>query len=188
MKLLRVAITATLAAGAVGLWRQRREAMEARVAGVPPRRPAGDEESAGMGELARSLAAWVPTRPRGRLGRLAVGVWASPLTLVGVALGLLSGARPRWCQRYGCVVFEGAGGIHGRILESVGARANAIGQAVIVRGEDAPDHLLAHEAVHVRQAERFGALLFPLYLWLGARYGYRDHPLERAARLGARLS
>ncbi|MEX0705789.1 MAG: hypothetical protein WD041_04155, partial [Nitriliruptoraceae bacterium] len=46
--------------------------------------------------------------------------------------------------------------------------------------------LLAHEAVHVRQFERLGPLMVPVYLWLAARHGYRDHPLERAARLGAR--
>lgn len=141
-----------------------------------------------MGAVARSLATWVPVRPQSRFGRLCAALWASPLTGVGVALGLLSGGRPRWCEQHGCLVFEGAGGISGRVLESVGARANAIGQAVVVRGSDAPARLLAHEAVHVRQAERLGALLFPLYLWLSARYGYRDHPLERAARLGARLS
>jgi hypothetical protein len=38
----------------------------------------------------------------------------------------------------------------------------------------------------MRQAERLGPLLVPTYLWLNAWYGNRDHPLERAARTGAR--
>ena len=45
--------------------------------------------------------------------------------------------------------------------------------------------LWAHELVHVRQAEIFGAFMAPLYLWLLARHGYHSHPMEMAARLGA---
>jgi hypothetical protein len=82
----------------------------------------------------------------------------------------------------------GVGGPSGLALRSVGADANAIGAVVLCRQPDPPRFLLAHEVVHVRQAERLGPLLLVGYLWLAARYGYRDHPLERAARVGARAS
>jgi hypothetical protein len=57
---------------------------------------------------------------------------------------------------------------------------------VLCRTSQPSAALLDHEALHVRQAERLGPLLFPVYVWLNAVYGYRDHPLERGARLGAR--
>lgn len=185
-RLLSAAVVATLGAGAVAVWRQRQEAVRARAAGTPPRRPAGTEDGEHLDVTGRALAEWVPTRPTTRAGRVAAAVWASPLTLVGLVFGVLSGGTPRWDPGHGCVVFERSGGVSGWILERIGARANAIGQVVVVRGGDGGTALLAHEAVHVRQAERLGPLLFPLYVWLGARYGYADHPLERAARRGAR--
>jgi hypothetical protein len=113
-------------------------------------------------------------------------VWAAPLTSIGFLMALAAGRRPRWSDEHRCWVVEGVRGPSGVALRTVGADANAIGQVVLSRSTISSRALLAHEAVHVRQAERLGPLLFPAYLWLAARYGYRDHPLERAARLGAR--
>jgi hypothetical protein len=185
--LLRLAGWATIVAGIVGVARQRAEAQRvargeltpaARVVDDVPRRP--------YGALSRHLATWVPEPPRTPAGRLLGVAWASPLTLVGGAVALLSGRLPRWDPTLGCLVARDVGGPSRLALRSVGAQANAIGHVILARGTAPSPPLLAHEAVHVRQAERLGPLLVPTYLWLGARHGYRDHPLERAARLGAR--
>jgi hypothetical protein len=56
---------------------------------------------------------------------------------------------------------------------------------VVTTRSDPSPSLIAHELVHTRQAERFGVGFGPVYVGLLARYGYRQHPMERAARLGA---
>jgi hypothetical protein len=179
------ALLATLGAGLVGVLRQRREVAHVR-SGVRPRFGDPSVPIRGGGPVARRLAHWVPAPPRSRAGRFVAAVWASPLTLVGLLMALAAGRRPRWSATHRCWVVDGVRGPSGVALRTVGAEANAIGQVVLSRSVTSAPALLAHEAVHVRQAERLGPLLFPLYLWLGARYGYRDHPLERAARLGSR--
>jgi hypothetical protein len=78
------------------------------------------------------------------------------------------------------------GGPSALVLGLVGAGANTIGQVVLCRDAEPSRALLDHEAVHVRQAERLGPLLVPTYLWWNAIHGYRDNPLEHAARRGAR--
>ncbi|MFA9428920.1 hypothetical protein [Egicoccus sp. AB-alg2] len=180
-RLLWIGLLATLAAGLVGAARQRREVVHPGSATRPPTSPPPRQ-----GPLGRRLSAWVPAPPRTRLGRVAAFVWASPLTAVGLLVALVSGGRPRWQPQYGCFVTEGVRGPSAAALRIVGAQANAIGHVVLSREGTSAPALLAHEAVHVRQAERLGPLLFPLYLWLSARYGYRHHPIEQAARLGAR--
>lgn len=184
---VRRLVAATLTAGLVGLARQRAEAERVRrgeltppgtVVDEAPRRP--------YGPVTRWFATWLPAPPRSRAARLAAAVWASPLTLAGALVAVASGRVPRWDGRLGCFVARGVGGASRFALRRVGAQANAIGHVVLAVGDEPSPALLAHEAVHVRQAERLGPLLFPVYLWLGAWHGYRDHPLERAARLGAR--
>jgi hypothetical protein len=186
-RLVRLLVAATLVAGVVGLIRQRAEAERVRRGELPPpgtvvdaapRRP--------YGPLARRLATWIPERPRSRAARVAATVWASPLTLAGAVIALASGRVPRWDTDLGCFVTRSVGGASRFALGKVGAQANAIGHVVLAVGDRPSPALLAHEAVHVRQAERLGPLLFPVYVWLGAVHGYRDHPLERAARLAAR--
>ncbi|MFP5309303.1 MAG: hypothetical protein ACLGIR_06955 [Actinomycetes bacterium] len=177
----------TLAAGAVGAVRQRREAEQVRAgtrvaagpAGeVPPARPAAP--------LAERVANWTPARPRTAAGRLLAAVWAAPLSVAGLGLCLAGRGRPRWSSEHGALVCTGVGGISGALLARVGAEANAVGQVIVCRAEDPPAVLLAHETGHVRQAERLGPLLALLYPWWSARYGYRDHPVERGARAAAR--
>ena len=187
VRLLNLAGIATLGAGLVGVLRQRAESQAIR-RGVLERATAASEVApvARYGPLARRLAVWVPDPPATIPGRIAAGVWAGPLTAVGMAIAVVSGARPRWDPALRCFVTRGVRGPSAHALRAVGADANAIGQVVLSRGGEPQPVLLAHEAVHVRQAERLGPMLFVLYVWLGARYGYRDHPLERAARLGAR--
>lgn len=176
----------TLAAGAVGVVRQRREAMA--VDREELTRPSASAEIAlarPQPVWAQRLGRWVPERPRTPLGRAAAAVWAAPLSAVGLLLAVLSGGRPRWEAQLGCVVVRGVGGPSRLALRAVGAHANTVGLIVLSRRADPDPVLLAHEAVHVRQSERLGPLIMPAYVWLAARFGYRDHPLERAARRGA---
>ena len=185
--LWRALVIGTLIAGAVGAVRQRREATATRRGELPPASASADvDPRVSYGPLARRLSAWVPAPPRTPFGRVVSSVWAGPLTVVGLGLAILSGRSPAWDPDLHCLVVRGAGGPSKVALRSVGAHANTVGQIVIATQAQPSAVLLAHEAVHARQAERFGPLLFPLYVWLGARYGYRDNPLERAARAGAR--
>ena len=184
---LRAFAVFTLVAGAVGIARHRRDTVRVRRGDLPPASAAADLPPTGpAGPLGEWLAAWVPSAPTTVPGRVTAALWAAPLTLPGIAIALLSGARPRWSDTHQCLVAVGVGGPSGLALRSVGADANAIGAVILCRRPDPPRSLLAHEVVHVRQAERLGPLLLVGYLWLAARYGYRDHPLERAARTGAR--
>jgi hypothetical protein len=177
---------ATLGAGIVGIVRQRREALAVRRGELTPAAAASEvAPRARYGPLAARLATWVPERPRTPHGRLLATVWAGPLTAVGLVLALAAGRKPYWDEASGCLITPEVGGPSRLVLSAIGAQANAVGQVVLSKGPRPSALLLAHEAVHVRQAERLGPLLFPLYVWLTARYGYRDHPLERAARLGA---
>jgi hypothetical protein len=178
-------LLATIGAGLVGAVRQRREVAAVR-SGARPRFTHEAPAAASGSGLVERLATWIPEPPRSPLGRVAAAVWAAPLTAVGLLMAAAAGRRPRWSAEHRCWIVDAVRGPSGVALRAVGAEANAIGQVVLSRSTTSTPALLAHEAVHVRQAERFGPLLFPLYLWLGARFGYRDHPLERAARLGAR--
>jgi hypothetical protein len=117
---------------------------------------------------------------------VATTLWSAPLSAVGLAVALASGARPQWDAARRCFVATGVGGASGAALRLVGAGANTVGQVVLCRSDTPSDALLDHEAVHVRQAERLGLLLVPTYLWCNAIRGYRDNPLEHAARRGAR--
>lgn len=179
-------LAATMVAAGVGVLRQRREARAVRAgtlprasaaAALPPRAP--------QAPWAERLASWVPDRPSTAAGRVAAAVWSAPLTAAGLVLAGLAGGLPRWDAELGCLVVRGAGGPSRVALRLVGASANTVGLVVLSPGADPDPVLLAHEAIHVRQAERLGPLLMPAYAWLSARYGYRDNPLERAARLGA---
>ncbi len=135
--------------------------------------------------LSRALAGWVPAPPRGRVGRLAAALWSSPATMLGAALGATTGGAWRRDEEHRFWLVEGGERGVARVLRWLGFEASAVGQVVLSRTRPISPLLAAHEAVHVRQAERLGILLAPLYLWLWARRGYRDHPLERAARGGA---
>jgi hypothetical protein len=183
----RATLWLTLAAGAVGAARQRREAVEVRAGRRAPAGPDTDIPPAGpTGPLAEAVATWVPARPASAGGRLLATVWAAPLSLAGLTLGVVGRGRPHWDADLGALVWTGVRGPSGALLERVGADANAIGQVIVSRMEHPPAVLLAHEAGHVRQAERLGPLLALLYPWWSAVHGYRDNPLERGARAAAR--
>jgi hypothetical protein len=188
-RLLRALWTVTLLAGAVGVVRQRSEARRVRTGDLEPDGPDGDRPpDPTYHPVTALLAGWVPAPPRTLAGQWAATLWSAPLTAVGLAVATASGARPRWDADRRCLVATGVGGPSSAALRLVGAGANTIGQVVLCRSDAPSRALLDHEAVHVRQAERLGPLLVPLYLWCNALRGYRDNPLEHAARRGARAA
>jgi hypothetical protein len=130
-----------------------------------------------------ALARWEPGELRTTAGRVAGYAWAAPLTLVGLVVGAAADVRP--LAREGVVVFERAAGLTGKALASRSFSATTLGHVVVARGRLTPARF-AHELVHVRQAERLGPLLGPIYLGLLALYGYARHPMERAARHAGR--
>jgi hypothetical protein len=179
--------TATLLAGTVGVVRQRIESVRVQRGELPPDGPDGERAPAAPHAPASAfIASWVPAPPRTLVGQWAAMAWSAPLTAVGIVVALASGARPYWDADRRCMVATGVGGPSGLALRLVGAGANTVGQVVLCRSDDPSPALLDHEAVHVRQGERLGPLLVPTYLWLNALHGYRDNPLEHAARRGAR--
>src|SRR5437868_153188 len=100
--------------------------------------------------------------------RLIGYVWAFPMTVVGLLLALvviLSGGTVR--LRAGVV--EAAGGLIGRLLHGNrigrGGAAMALGHVILARDSECLERSLAHELYHVRQFERWGPLLLPVY-WL----------------------
>lgn len=186
-RLMRAMWAATLLAGGVGVARQRAEAMRVRRGELVGDGPDGDRApERPHARAAALLADWVPAPPHTRVGRWAATVWSAPLTTVGLAVAFASGARPRWDPGRRCLIATGVGGPSGIALRLVGAGANTVGQVVLCRSDAPSVALLDHEAVHVRQGERLGPFLVPAYLWLNAVHGYRDNPLEHAARRGAR--
>lgn len=130
-----------------------------------------------------AVATWVPAPPASRLGRLLALVWAAPLSVLGVALAAASGAVPR--RRSDVWVAAPARGLFGVAFQRRGFAACTLGH-VVVAAHEPSDALLRHERVHTRHSERLGPLTAPAYLGLMAVYGYTRHPLERAARAGAR--
>ena len=109
-------------------------------------------------------------------------VWSLPNTLVGLVLGALTFQRPR--LHAGAIVFDR----EPRGLTSVMLALHRVAMTVgfvIVSARPLEGRLLAHEKHHVRQSMRLGPLFIPAYLGLGVVYGYRRHPMERAARRAA---
>lgn len=115
--------------------------------------------------------------------RLVRRAWAFPGTLVGRLLALTFDAR-RW--ENGILVAEGA-----RWPRRLGWRYRAItlGRVVLVT-DRADEALMAHEAVHVGQWERWGPLFFIAYpvasllAVLRGGHHYRDNAFEAAASRG----
>ena len=115
-------------------------------------------------------------------------LWATPATLLGFALALLSGSRIS--LHTGVLEAEGRllgwGLTHLTLLRG-GVSAITFGHIVLGRSRAALDSTRAHERVHVRQYERWGPLFIPLYLtgslWAAVcgRHPYFDNPFEREA-------
>jgi hypothetical protein len=109
-------------------------------------------------------------------------LWTSPNTLIGIVLGLLTFQVPR--VAHGALLFDRSPRGLTWVMTRVNRTAMTIG-FVIVSAEPVEGTLLAHERHHIRQFMAWGPLFIPVYFLLAARYGYRNHPMERAARRAA---
>jgi hypothetical protein len=123
--------------------------------------------------------------------RLINYVWVAPVTscaLVPVILGVATGGRAR--------VVWGVIEVHGGLVTWLLRRgspwmgpiaAMTLGHVILGRDRVCLDRSRSHEHVHVRQYERWGALMVPLYLgasvwrWFQGRDPYLDNPFEQEA-------
>ena len=109
-------------------------------------------------------------------------VWTLPNTLLGLVLGGLTFQSPR--LHGGAMVFDrGPRGVTW-ILHRMDRVAMTLG-FVIVSAVPVEGPLLVHEQHHVRQYMAWGPLFIPVYVVLAIPFGYRRHPMERAARRAA---
>lgn len=124
--------------------------------------------------------------------RVAIYLWALPVTLVGLLVVLIARSSGGVQQRVDGVL-EAAGGWPARVLRrgfpfSGSVAAITLGHVVVGVSLAALDATRAHERAHVRQFERWGVLmmvLYPLAGLLAALRGgnpYRDNVFEREAR------
>ena len=124
--------------------------------------------------------------------RVLVYLWAFPVTLLGVLLALIARGSGGAVQRIDGVL-ESAGGWPARVLRrgfpfSGPVAAITLGHVVLGESLAALSATRVHERVHVRQFERWGALLLVLYPLAGllarVRGGnpYRDNWFECEAR------
>jgi hypothetical protein len=124
--------------------------------------------------------------------RLLRYLWASPVTLLGVLIALVSRGSGGSLQRVEGVL-EVAGGWPAWVLRrgfpfSGAVAALTLGHVVVGVSLNALTATRAHERAHVRQFERWGVLLLVLYplagllAWVRGGNPYRDNPFEREAR------
>jgi hypothetical protein len=104
--------------------------------------------------------------------------WSLPNTLIGLAFAALSLAVPRPLD--GLLVAESNRGLAYWFLTRRGFGAITFGR-VVTSAITLTPRLLVHESHHARQYEVLGPFFLPVYLFLQARYGYADNPLEREA-------
>lgn len=125
-----------------------------------------------------------------RVGIVLRYLWALPATLVGLVLGTIAyllGATAH--VRNG--VLEVAGGRLIRVVSAIPCLkhvlALTLGHVVIGISHALLDEERPHEHAHVRQYERWGVLLFPLYIAsslaqiVRGGHPYRDNRFERQA-------
>jgi len=124
--------------------------------------------------------------------RVLLYLWPLPVTLLGILVALTARGSGGLLQRVDGVL-ESAGGWPARMLQygfpfSGAVAAITLGHVVVGVSLDALTATRAHERAHVRQFERWGALLLVLYplagliAWLRGGSPYRDNVFEREAR------
>jgi len=124
--------------------------------------------------------------------RVLLYLWPLPVTLLGMLVALTARSSGGLLQRVDGVL-EAAGGWPARVLRhgfpfSGAVAAITLGHVVVGVSLDALTATRAHEREHVRQFERWGALMLVLYplagliAWLRGGNPYRDNVFEREAR------
>lgn len=119
-------------------------------------------------------------------------LWPLPVTLFGLAAASVVRAFGGRVSLVDGVIEAGGGALGRWMLRFTRIDAITLGHVVIGTGTDALDRWRAHEHAHVRQYERWGALMPILYLasslreWLRGRDPYRRNVFEREARVMAR--
>ena len=108
--------------------------------------------------------------------------WTVPNTVLGLLLGLLTFQAPR--AHGGAIVFDRTPRGVTRVLRALHRTAMTVG-FVIVAAVPVEGRLLSHERHHIRQYMAWGPFFIPVYLLLAIPFGYRRHPMERAARRAA---
>lgn len=108
--------------------------------------------------------------------------WTLPNTLLGLLLGALTFQPPR--RDGALLLFDRAPRGLTWLMPRLGRSAMTVG-FVIVSAVPVEGRLLAHERHHVRQYMAWGPLFIPVYLALAIPFGYRRHPMERAAERAA---
>lgn len=120
--------------------------------------------------------------------RIALYLWASPNTLVGLAWAMLARLTGGgWAIHTGVV--ESYGGWARHILINMpfvrnGALAITIGHVVLAQTQSALEVTRAHERVHVKQYERWGPFFMPAYVlaglwqWAHGKDPYQYNPFE----------
>jgi hypothetical protein len=125
--------------------------------------------------------------------RLLAYLWAAPASLLGLGLALVAAVSGGRMRLQGGLI-EASGGLPGRLLRGSrfwrGGAAMVLGHVILARDQVCLERSRAHEMTHVRQFERYGMFLLPVYVvvawWLALRgYDpYLDHPFEREANDG----
>ncbi len=108
--------------------------------------------------------------------------WTLPNTAIGLLLGVFTFQLPR--VAHGALIFDRSPRGLTWIMTRAGRTAMTVG-FVILSAEPVQGTLLAHEQHHIRQFMTFGPLFIPVYFLLAIPFGYRRHPMERAARHAA---
>ncbi len=121
--------------------------------------------------------------------RLLRYLWAFPATAVGLPLvfvALVTGGRAAVVEG----VIEAHGGLVARLLARwllIPAAAMTLGHVIVGRDAACLKRSRRHEHVHVRQYERWGPFMLPIYalaslvLYLRGMDPYFDNPFEREA-------
>jgi hypothetical protein len=117
-------------------------------------------------------------------------IWASPYSLVGLAIGTFGLCTGGHARTRGHVVEFYGGAVTWLVRHIPGgeyALAFTLGHTILGRTDASLDIARQHELVHVRQFERWGPFMGPAYLlcafvlWLRGRRPYWDNPFERQA-------
>jgi hypothetical protein len=112
-------------------------------------------------------------------------VWTLPNTLIGLVLGLFTFQTPRLVD--GLVLFDERPRGLTSMMPRFGRSAMTVG-LVILSSRPLEGRFLAHELHHVRQYLTWGPFFLPIYFLLAIPYGYRRHPMERAADRAAAIA